>query len=205
VRSEGGYSLVELLVVMSILGVVVGGITSAFATGINADADQTRRYQAQQDTRLALDRVRRDVHSACAVSNPATYNTFESSITLYYSSDSCASGTHSITWCTIGSGSNYTLYRVSGAACTTGPKFANYLTYSTPFLYLPPNSHAITLGGGTGEGTAISTQDSGFSLARLHVDLRVNRAPAKSNDAYRLVDDVALRNGPRWCAGVATC
>lgn len=205
-RGEGGYTLVELLVVMAILGVIVGGIVTLFVAGINADADQTRRFRAQQDTRLALDRIRKDVHSSCAISNPTTYNTWESSVTLYYSANgTCVGGTNSLTWCTIGSGSQYALYRVTGTTCTTGPKYADFLTNGLPFLYLPPNSKAIVLGGGMGEGTAISTQLGNFTLPRVHVDFQVNRMPSKSTDAYRLVDDIVFRGGPRWCAGVATC
>jgi hypothetical protein len=53
-------------------------------------------------------------------------------------------------------------------------------------------------------GTAIATQDAAYSVPRLHVDLTINRA--KATHTYRLVDDIALRNGPRRCtAGVDSC
>ncbi|HEY6960915.1 MAG TPA: type II secretion system protein [Gaiellaceae bacterium] len=201
---EGGYSLVELLVVMAILGTIVGGIVTLFATGINADADQTRRYQAQQDGRVALDRMRREIHAACTVSNPSTYNTWESSITLYFASDSCGSGTHTVSWCTSGSGTRYALYRIVSTSCTGATqKFADYLTTNQIFVYLPPNSHTTSLGGGSG---GIATIDGSNTLPRLHVDLQINRQPAKSVDRYRLIDDIAFRNGPRACSsGVASC
>src|SRR3954466_7314157 len=103
---------------MAILGVILGAIVTLFAAGINADADQNRRYQAQQDAKVALDKMRREGHSACTVSAPATYNTWMSSVTFYYPSDTCGSGTHSITWCTKATGSTWALYR---AGATSGP------------------------------------------------------------------------------------
>jgi len=203
---EEGYTLVELLTVLVILSVVVGGIVTLFSTGINASADQTRRFQAQQNARLALDKMRREIHAACTVSNPSTYNTPESSATLYFSTDSCASGSHTVTWCTVGSGQRYGLYRIVATSCAGATaKFADYLTSANIFTYLPPNSHATTLGGGTG-ASAITTQDGGSALPRLHVDLTVNLKASRPTDAYRVVDDIAFRNGPRACsAGVASC
>jgi prepilin-type N-terminal cleavage/methylation domain-containing protein len=204
VVQEEGYSLVELVVVMAVLGVILGGIVTLFASGINADADQTRRYQAQSDARVSLDRMRREIHAACTVSNPTTYNATETSITLYFASDTCASGSHTVSWCTTGSGNRYALYRIVSSSCTGATqKFADYLITNAVFIYLPPNSHIATLGGGAG---GISTQDGSSTLPRLHVDLQVNRKPARSRDLFRLVDDIAFRNGPRTCAsGVASC
>jgi prepilin-type N-terminal cleavage/methylation domain-containing protein len=205
IAREDGYSLVELLTVLVILGVVVGGIVTLFTAGLNADADQNRRYQSQQDGRVALDKMRREIHASCTVSNPTTYNTAESAVTLYFASDSCASGTHSVTWCTSGSGTRYALYRIVATSCTGATiKYADYLTSRNIFTYLPPSSHVTTLGGGTGSG-AITTQDGSSTLPRLHVDMTLNRKPTKSTDAYRLVDDIAFRNGPRACASGATC
>jgi prepilin-type N-terminal cleavage/methylation domain-containing protein len=204
IGEDRGYSLIEMLVVMTILGVIVGGIVSLFASGINASADQTRRYQAQQDAGIALNKMRREIHGACTVSNPATYNTPESSVTLYFATDSCASGTHTVTWCTSGSGTRYGLYRIVATSCAGATaKFADYLTGPNIFTYLPPNSHPGTLGGGTG---LITTQDGSNSLPRLHVDMTINRQTSKPKDAYHVVDDIALRNGPRACGvGVASC
>ena len=205
---DGGYSLIELLVVMALLSVVVGGIVTLFASGLNSEADQNRRFQAQQDGRLALDKLRREVHSACTISTPNTYNTAVSSVTIYFPSDNCASGTHSVTWCTSGSSGRFGLYRIVATSCNGDtPKFADYLTSGTIFTYLPPSSHLVTstsLGQGTGSG-AIATQDLASTLPRLHVDLNLELRGGLA-DGYHLVDDIALRNGPRACAGgTASC
>ncbi|NUR78347.1 MAG: type II secretion system protein [Thermoleophilia bacterium] len=207
--SEGGYSMIELVIVMAILTVVIGSIVALFTAGINSDADSSRRFQAQQEVRLSLDKLRRELHAGCTVSNPTTYNTWESSVTVYFPSDNCASGSHSVTWCTVGSGTRYALYRIVATSCTGATqKFADYLTAGSIFVYLPPNSHLATstsLGQGTA-GSAIVTQDGSAVLPRVHVDLTSNLNPAKVHDGYPLADDIVLRNSPRACgAGVASC
>lgn len=63
---QAGYTLVELLAVMLILGIVLTGLTTAFVSGSHAELTLNRRFQAQQQARLALDRIRSDVHCAFA-------------------------------------------------------------------------------------------------------------------------------------------
>jgi Tfp pilus assembly protein PilV len=207
---EDGYTTIEMLIVMVILGVVMGGIIAVFVAGISADADSSRRYQDQQDARVSLVRMTREIHAACTVSAPNTYNTWTNSVTFYFPSDTCASGTHSVTWCTKASGSLYALYRGVGTTCTSATvKYADYVTTSNIFVYLPPNSHLIaptatTLGAGTA-GTNIATQDNAYSLPRLHVDFTVDRGSSKKVDRYHLLDDITFRNGPRTCGASVTC
>jgi prepilin-type N-terminal cleavage/methylation domain-containing protein len=202
---EDGYTLVEMIVVMSILTVVLGGVVTLFTSGIHAASDQNQRVQAQQESRLALNKLRRDVHSGCTISTPATYNTWTSSVTLYSWIDGCASGANTVTWCTSASGSTYVLYRTVATSCTGSLQtMVTSVTAANAFAYVPPNSHVTTIGAGTG-AASITTQDNiSYALPRLHVDLTVKRAGAKQS--YRLVDDIAFRNGPRTCGvGVATC
>ena len=206
---EGGYTMMEMLVVMVILGVVLGGMVTLFSAGINAEVDQTHRYEAQQDGRIALDKLRREIHSGCTISTPSNYNAPMSTVTIYFSTDSCASGTHSVTWCTTGSGTHYALYRIVATSCTGATqKFADFLTGGNIFVYLPPNSHLVT-SSSLGQGTSasyIATQDGSSMLPRLHVDFTINQSATKANNAFHVVDDIAMRNGPRACAGgVASC
>ena len=112
-----------------------------------------------------------------------------------------------MTWCTAASGSKFVLQRTVATSCTgTLVTVADSLTSANIFAYIPPNSHLATstsVGLGTGS-SYIATQDTAYSAPRLHVDLTINRAGATRS--YRLVDDIALRNGPRTCgAGGATC
>ena len=204
VTGQEGYTLVEMVVVMAILTVVLGGVVSLFTTGIRAASDQNQRVQAQQDSRLALNKMRRDVHGACTISTPATYNTWASSVTLYSSLDSCGSGTHTVTWCTAASGSKFVLYRTAATSCTGSlQSMVTSLVAANAFAYIPPNSHVTTVGSGTG-ASYIVTQDASYALPRLHVSFTVARAGATRR--YTLVDDIVFLNGPRTCglAG-ATC
>ena len=102
---------------------------------------------------------------------------------------------------------DFILQRVVATSCTGSlVTIASSLTSANVFAYIPPNSHLVTsssVGMGTG-ASYILTQDSAFSAPRLHVDLTINRTGA--THSYRLVDDIALRNGPRTCgAAGATC
>ena len=205
---EGGFSLIEMLVVMVIMAVISGGIVTLFTTGLNAEADQNHRFQAQQDGRLALDKLRREVHAGCSISAPSTYNTAGSSVTIYVkqppippAASLCGAAPNTpVTYCTAASGTQFTLYRKVAATCTNADQpIANFLTSGLIFDYLPPNSHVTTLGGGTGIG-AITTGDGSSTLPRLHIDMTLNQTPTKPG-GYHIVDDLAFRNGPRSCVG----
>src|SRR5262245_13988078 len=72
--AEDGFTLPELLVVLAILGIVFVAITQLFTSGLKAETDQTKRVNAQQDARVALDQLRRELHCASAL----TYNSASS-------------------------------------------------------------------------------------------------------------------------------
>src|SRR4029450_3256110 len=79
-RGDRGYTLVELLVVLAIFTTVVTALVSLFTSGGRAGLAITRRFEAQQNARLALDRMRRELH--CASGITATPSTPVSSITV---------------------------------------------------------------------------------------------------------------------------
>ena len=115
--AQGGYTLVEMLTVLLILGVVMGGLTTVLASATNADSDMNNRFQAQQATRLALDKLRREIHCSSSATPAATST---SSITLTLPTYcKTYSGSVSVTWCTRSVSTNrYALYRVNGSTCT---------------------------------------------------------------------------------------
>jgi prepilin-type N-terminal cleavage/methylation domain-containing protein len=181
-RDERGYSLIEMLIVLSIMGVVMGALTTVFVQASNSEIDMNNRFQAQQDARLALDKMRREVHCG-SVATPAGQS---SSVTLTLPSF-CKTGTGSVTWCTRNVSTNrYALYRVAGASCNGGVKWADYLV---------PTSSAPTCSGALCIFTY--TLQSTSSLAKLHVDFPVNVKPGKSTELYELADDLVLRNSTR--------
>lgn len=181
-RSERGYTLVEMLTVLVIMGVVMGGLTTVFVSATNSEADMNNRFQAQLNARLALDKMRREVHCA----NVATPTGSSSSVTITLPSY-CKTGSGSVTWCTRSVATNrYALYRVVGSTCSGGVLWADYLT---------PSSTATVC------GAALCifnyTAQSTSSLAKLNVDFPVNVKPAKTVELYELIDSIVLRNSSR--------
>src|SRR4051812_13181399 len=75
--AQDGFTLSELLVVLAILGTILAGLTVLFTSALKSQSDQTRRVNAQQDARVALDQVRRELHCGSNL----TYNS-ASSITV---------------------------------------------------------------------------------------------------------------------------
>ena len=170
---EAGYSLVEMLTVMVIMSIVFAGITTVFVSGSKAQTDQDNRFQAQLGGRLALDKIRRDIHCASDVTPYAT-----NSITLKLPSG-CGGD---VSWCTVavsGYTNRYRLYRQLGTSCgsASGIKIADYLTNADAF---PTFAHA-----------------SGCScLASLRVDFLISNK-GSTVDAYELTDTIFLRNSTR--------
>jgi len=192
VRSEAGYSLIELLTVMMIMGVVLGGVTEVFVAATKGEADLGNRFSAQQNSRLGLEKIRRDIHFACAgaISTVSgTPNTYKLSLTSP-ASGGCpvvAPITY-VNWCTVSVTTTPTrlaLYRQTGTSTTCGvggTKIADYLTVANAF----PVYNAQSIG----------------SLASAAVDFAVS-VKGTSVGAYKLQDMIYLRNSHRCDPG--TC
>jgi prepilin-type N-terminal cleavage/methylation domain-containing protein len=168
-RCQAGYTLVELVTVMAILGLVLAGLATMFQTGIRAEVRASRDFQAQQNARLALDRMRRELHCANAISAPNGTAVGTVTVTL---PDPCPGVDTTVTYATqsVASG-RWQLMRTAGAGSPVA--VADYLTTSDPFTYYIPAT-----------GT----------LGRLRVDLPVNLNPADASTEWRLQDDIVLRN-----------
>jgi type II secretory pathway pseudopilin PulG len=173
--------MTELLVVMVILGTILGGLTTAFVSGTHAELSANRRVQAQLQATAAFDRLRRDVHCASSASVSGTTMTL----------NGCASG--SVSWCAVGSGTRYALYRQPGTTCSSSGKlYADYLTSptGTPDPQCAPTSPLKPLFWAT-------AQVAGTSLAKVCVDVRVSVHPTQALDTFELQDDIVLRNSTR--------
>jgi prepilin-type N-terminal cleavage/methylation domain-containing protein len=190
VRNERGYTLVELLVTMVILSVVVGGLTTVFVSGSNAQVDLNQRFQAQQQARLALDRIRGDIHCASAA-QAQTINTYAG---IKLAVGNCYSSTPTVSYCAVMVTSvppRYQLYRATGTGatdCTSGDTsrllVADYLTSSSIFT------------------TASIPQ---YSLQLVGVDIKTSvDAKSSTKDAYELTDSIVARNSTR-CTSGSTC
>jgi prepilin-type N-terminal cleavage/methylation domain-containing protein len=176
-RGEAGYSLVEMLTVMVIMSVVFAGITDIFVSGSKAQTDQDNRFQAQLSTRLALDKVRRDIHCASSIQSYTT-----SSATMKISS--CSGG--DVSWCTAavtGYSNRYRLYRQLGTSCAanTGTMYADYLTTGAVFPTDPATAYTAGCG----------------CLEALLVDFKISLKGSATIDTYELADTIYLRNSAR--------
>jgi type II secretory pathway pseudopilin PulG len=169
-REQSAYALTELLTVLLILTIILTGLTALFVSATGAEVDMRERFQAQQEARVALDALRREVHCASAISQTGPLAT----VTLTLATG-CPTGSGTVTWCTVSAGTNrYQLYRKSGGSCDSdGKLYADYLTLQNVFSYTAPTS---------------------TTRAKLHVELPVDVVPADTEAAYRLVDDLVLRN-----------
>ena len=152
--------MIELLVTMVILTIVVGSLTTVFVSGSSAEVTLNQRFQAQQNARLALDRIRTDIHCASAA-QAQTINTYPG---LKLAVGNCYRGDadrlvvrRSVTT----TPPRYQLYRATGSGATdctssdaTRVLIADYLTSSAMFT------------------TAAIPQ---YSLQTVAVDLKIKR------------------------------
>jgi len=190
--TEEGYTLVELLVVMLILGTVMAGLTTVFVGGSNAEIRLNRRFQAQQQARLALDRIRTDIHCASAA-QAQTIGTYTGSIKLAETNCYAYAATPTVSWCPVSvTSTRYQLYRSTATSniCTSSDAtrvlIADYLTTS---------SNVFT--------TAAIPQNS---LQTVGIDLKVSANTQTSTlDGYELTDSIVVGNYTPRCNTNPTC
>jgi prepilin-type N-terminal cleavage/methylation domain-containing protein len=171
-RGRGGYTMIELLAVLTIFLIVVTSLTTLFVTGAKAELDANRRFQAQLAARVAFDQMRREIHCGSSL----TFTSASSvSITLPAGCPSAAGVQTTVVYDTASAGTNrYTLRRKLGAAAAV--PIADYLTSGNVFSYTAPSTDA---------------------LGRLSVDMPVNVYPNEAWKNWRLAADIVLRNTTR--------
>jgi prepilin-type N-terminal cleavage/methylation domain-containing protein len=220
VAAESGFTIIELLIAMVILLIIMVSLTSVLVTASHTEIDLNKRFQAQQNDRIGLDHLRRDIHCASAVTQtdgttPLVAGTTYGAITVTLPAQCPTASvdgsgnrvTTYVTWCTSGSAlttGDFALYRIATttlppapAACTSAGKvkWSDYLAYATP-----PGATPFCLPStSTSCGTPAVLKPTS-SLPLLHVSLPVNLngpPPTYTREAYNLVDDIALKNGAR--------
>ncbi len=172
---ERGVTLVEMMTTMAILTVVVSSLIGLFVSGTNAEVGLNRRFQAQEQARLALDVLRREIHNACQVVYSGPVGSRYATITLRtlaaVPTTSCV--TTSATWCVTGNAVPYALYRKTGGTCnTTGVRWAGDLTSNA--IFAPVTGASL--------------------LPKVDIDLPVNTQPSVSRYRFELQDTIVLRN-----------
>jgi len=174
-RGREGYTLVELIVVLAIFLFIVTALTKLFSSGARAELDMNRRFQAQQEARLALDRMRRELHCADSIvpgaDGDGDGNVASITVSLPSQCPSAKGQNISVVYDTISAGTNR--WKVRRTQSTVTVPVADYLTTDDPFRYTGP---------------------SASSRGLLHVDFPVNVYPNEGWKQWRLVDDIVLRN-----------
>jgi prepilin-type N-terminal cleavage/methylation domain-containing protein len=188
-RGEDGMTLVEMLIVMAVLGLVLAPLSAAFASAFSTELSQGNRFQAEQSARLALNRMRKDMHCGHAVGG-LTANTGGGWTLLLTQTNASGvaecpglvqTNAASVQWCTVpvaGATSRYRLFRENDTSqsCdgTVSTFETDYLTRAD--LWTQP---ACTSG----------------NYPTVAVTLPVNVDPVKHPaSTYELDDEIALRN-----------
>lgn len=175
-RDQRGFTLVELIAVLGILLTVVTSITVLFVSGARAELDANRRFEAQQNARLALDKLRRELHCSSGITNPdgtALTATPVAAISVSLPSHCPSADGVDVTvlyeMVSVGS-ERWKLRRTKDGVSVD---VADYFTEENVFTY---------------------AAQSAETRATLHVDFPVNVNPNEGWKTWGLADDIVLRN-----------
>jgi prepilin-type N-terminal cleavage/methylation domain-containing protein len=194
--AEAGYTLIELLIAMTLLGIILAALVSGFTTAIRAETDQTARANDRESAREALERMRQDIHCASAAEAQPTLDSLGNptgagyTLQLSVTQGQCSGVTNSsngVQWCSVsvgGSPIRYQVFRTTSGNCNaTDALFqVDYIT-----------SYGTITGGNFWSLPACSTG----RLQAVSVNLPVNQNPVSEPQAtYDLADTIAMRNAP---------
>jgi prepilin-type N-terminal cleavage/methylation domain-containing protein len=187
-REEGGFGLIELLVVMVVLGVILGGLTTSFVSASNAEADLNNRFQAQQQARLALHRVRGDIHCASAAKTQliGSYPGVKLAVA------NCYASTPTVSWCVV-------------SVSVAPPRYQLFRSTATSNVCTPSDSTRVLVADFLTNSTAFATSTIPYQgLQTVDVDFRVSVSATATKEIYELRDSIVAANSTR-CASVGGC
>ena len=178
-RHRLGFTLIELLVVMVVLSIILGTLTASFSSAFAGEGRAFAQATAEENARMALNRIRLDIHCATSVST-----TPDGLVTLGEDS-ACPGlkGATSVQWCTKKYSDNrWRLHReIDGICDGSGSTFmADYLVTAAEDVTVLNPWIRVACGSGRAEA--------------LGVQFDVNVTPSKPNNGYKLHDEIALRN-----------
>lgn len=194
---------------MVIMGVILAGLTTSFAAGLSAETGSIRRTQAQANARIALSRMRTDIHCASGVQAPQENPYGGFTLTLTESPNVCPAVTTTssgVQWCTIpvaGSTTRWQLFRFLGtvvADCDGSSSATLLVDYvAQPSGGWPSNSETSPAPPDW-NGNLWPTRPtcSTGNLPASSIQMTINLDPAAhASESYDLADTIALRNAPR--------
>lgn len=165
---QGGYTLIELLLVCAILGTVLASLSVLFTSASSSQIDMNRRFRAQQDARVAVDKMRREIHCSDQIT-PAGVSA-AITVQLPAQCPSAGGALTNVTYDVVGSGQRFQLRRNTIV-------LADFISEQNAFSYTAPVAAT--------------------SLGRLRVTLPINTTPTNTGKEWRLVADIVLRNTTR--------
>jgi len=189
-RDERGYSLIELLIVMAILGIVLGALTTVFVSGSNAELDLNRQFQAQQAARLALDKIRVDIHCASAA-QAQTIGTYPG-LKLAFPSGGCYPST--VSWCVVPS-------------TTMTGRFALFRSIATSSICTSSDTTRLQVADDLTTSSSVFTTPTipNLGLETVGVDFPVSVNANATRDVYELKDSIVARNYAPRCTTTGGC
>lgn len=214
---ESGVSLPELLTVMTILLVVLTPLIASFTTALAHETDQTQREAAYSSARIAIQRMKTDVHCAAAVTGVAENAYGGYTLTLTQANDTSSGGwcpavipagssASGVQWCTIpvsGSTTRYRLYRFLGlnpTDCDGGAGSTFQVDYIAPPPTGWPTNATVSPAPVDWEGNLWPDANAcpSGNLPTLAVLLNASVDPDSTPYRhYQLRESIALRNAER--------
>lgn len=175
-HAESGFTLPEMLVVMTITVILMGGISTIFSLGLTTAKTSGSTLASQSGVVVTLDRL--DYEARCASS--ATLVSGGAGVTLTFPSQCTHTSQSAVTWCVVsGSLNRY----VNSLTCSgTAQTLTTNVTSATPF------SCVSVLG----------------NLAALKVNLTVN-AGTTSTTASSGTDTITLQNAALTTSSSTGC
>lgn len=136
-RNAAGFTLVELLVTMLIMGIVASAIVGLVVTVGRSSATQQQVLEDQRQARLGLDRIRREIREADRVLETPS----ERRLRLWFDTngDRSLQSSEVVTYelRPVGSGDRAELVRFEGPEGSPVQVLARHLLLNEPFSYLP--------------------------------------------------------------------
>ncbi len=186
---EEGQSLIELLIVILLMGIIFGPLIGGMVSAMNAQARQLDIVTAQEQARLALQRMREDIHCAHSVGAP-TPNASGGETIIFNETNTTGTAecpglleqnATAVQWCSVpvsGTANRYRVYRESNPenTCDGGSS-----TLQVDYI--------------TGADVWSLPTCTGGEYPTVAVSLPVDVSPSSPIEGtYNLSDSIALRN-----------